>query len=574
MKKIIHLLLVVFIGVHAIFAQYSESHVFPLDEASSFQSIVNVELTHEGFQKMKPRKDAFLLFESIVLTGYDEQPFVAVAPSFSFHINTKHTQLYVRFQIRGEWSDWQAVVADEHAPIDRFVGEQLYVDAETQAVQYKIELYESTSWAAHNFKVDIYYPGKTPAVSLVESIGKPKSGHECDCDMPAHLDRLGWCPIPFNCPQQSNPTLTDVTHLIVHHSAGTNTSTDWSAVVRAIWNHHVNTNGWADIGYNYLIDPNGVIYEGRGNNVVGAHFSCMNPRTMGVCLLGNFQTATPTQAMLNSLTELLGWKTCEIDADPTASTTFAGSGTVLNIISGHRDANGIPNSCTSTVCPGDNMYPLLPNLRIGVDGYIDECELQPEPQNSDIVVISMQSNPQSPVAGEVAQLQVRLRNVGAAAITQPFSTSFRIAGAEVGTVVTSSLAAATSVDLSVNYTFSASGTFQYCVFADGAHNETNTANNSFCVNVTVQPAQEQPNSIGGVNNDEIVVYPNPAKDILHITTTALPEKVVIYNSLGQTMHEQSGANAMQADVSAFPAGLYILQLQYEHTLLERKVWVE
>ncbi|MFN7929681.1 MAG: hypothetical protein U0Y68_17395 [Blastocatellia bacterium] len=52
-------------------------------------------------------------------------------------------------------------------------------------------------------------------------------------------------------------------HLLVHHTANANTATDWAAVVRAIWSFHIFTNGWSDIGYNYLIDPN-VIYEGAG----------------------------------------------------------------------------------------------------------------------------------------------------------------------------------------------------------------------------------------------------------------------------------------------------------------------
>ena len=117
---------------------------------------------------------------------------------------------------------------------------------------------------------------------------------------PPVVSRTAW-----GCPegQQSSwtPQYTAVTHLVVHHSAGSNTSSDWAGTVRSIWDFHSRPvedggRGWGDVGYNYLIDPNGVIYEGRagGDNVIGAHFSCRNGGTMGVCLLGTFVTTSLT----------------------------------------------------------------------------------------------------------------------------------------------------------------------------------------------------------------------------------------------------------------------------------------
>src|SRR5437016_1926200 len=83
--------------------------------------------------------------------------------------------------------------------------------------------------------------------------------------------------------------------------AGGNAATDWAAVVRSIWVLHVQGNGWNDIGYNYLIDPNGVLYEGRGggDGVMGAHFSCVNSGTMGVALLGTFSVVPAPAAALS-----------------------------------------------------------------------------------------------------------------------------------------------------------------------------------------------------------------------------------------------------------------------------------
>ncbi len=130
------------------------------------------------------------------------------------------------------------------------------------------------------------------------------------------------------------------------------------------WDFHVNTNGWADIGYNWLIDPNGLVYEGRGDNVLGAHFCGTNSRTMGVCVIGDFTNVVPTQAALDQLRNLLAWKACNINADPLSTLLHTGSGLTLNRISGHRDG------VCSTACPGNMLYPLLPNIRQNVANHI------------------------------------------------------------------------------------------------------------------------------------------------------------------------------------------------------------
>jgi len=157
---------------------------------------------------------------------------------------------------------------------------------------------------------------------------------------------------------------TTVTHLIVHHTAMGNETpdSDWPAIVRDIWNFHVFERGWADIAYNYLIDPNGVIYEGRsgGDNVVGAHFSGVNAGTMAVAMLGDFTDAAPTTEALNSLKKILTWKCDQRDLDPTGRSLHTASQLNLNTISGHRDGPG------ATECPGAALYPLLPAIGAGV----------------------------------------------------------------------------------------------------------------------------------------------------------------------------------------------------------------
>jgi len=152
---------------------------------------------------------------------------------------------------------------------------------------------------------------------------------------------------------------TTVTHLIVHHTVNDNNATNWPAIVRGIWNFHVFDRGYADIGYNYLIDPDGVIYEGRagGDNVQGAHFSGVNNGTMGVALLGEFTSIEPASAALGSLRKILAWKCDQLDIDPKSASLHVRSGLMLAHISGHRDGP------SSTECPGGALYALLPRIR-------------------------------------------------------------------------------------------------------------------------------------------------------------------------------------------------------------------
>jgi hypothetical protein len=164
---------------------------------------------------------------------------------------------------------------------------------------------------------------------------------------------------------------TTVTHLIVHHTAMgvEEPSSDWPALVRSIWNFHVIERGWADIGYNYLINPNGVVYEGRsgGDNVIGAHFSGVNAGTMSVALLGDFTNAAPTARALNSLKEILAWKCDQRDLDPEGRSLHDASQLTLNTISGHRDGP------KATECPGEALYLLLPTIRAEVKCLLSKC---------------------------------------------------------------------------------------------------------------------------------------------------------------------------------------------------------
>ncbi len=152
------------------------------------------------------------------------------------------------------------------------------------------------------------------------------------------------------------------THLIVHHSFSPgNDVTNWIAAVRSVFVFHTQSNRWSDIGYNWLIDPQGNIYQGRAwvgtsDNTLGAHFCGFNANTMGVCMLGNLNPIEPSPAAQNALMRLLAYRASANGLDAQAQQFHPSSNRTLNIISGHRDG-------CATDCPGDMQYPLLPNYR-------------------------------------------------------------------------------------------------------------------------------------------------------------------------------------------------------------------
>lgn len=203
------------------------------------------------------------------------------------------------------------------------------------------------------------------AANLPQETGVDESV-DCSCPQPVFVPRTVWgSSFGLTGDIYTPPAVyTDVTHLIVHHSAGTNTSSNWAGVVASIFDYHVNTNGWSDVGYNWLIDPNGVLYEGRGggDNVRGAHMCGYNNNTMGVCLLGNFVSVSPPPAALATLKKLLAWKSCKEDIDPVTSGPIVSHTGFMAHISGHRDGCA-PNY---TECPGGLLYGQLAALRLSV----------------------------------------------------------------------------------------------------------------------------------------------------------------------------------------------------------------
>ncbi len=157
---------------------------------------------------------------------------------------------------------------------------------------------------------------------------------------------------------------------VVHHTAGSNSYSpgESAAIVRGIQRYHVLGNGWDDIGYNFLVDKYGRVFEGRGGgitrNVIGAHAGGFNTSSVGVAVIGIYDSKGISTAARRALQRLLAWRLDVGHVYPrgTVNAVSAGSsrwpaGAVVRLraISGHRDTS-------YTSCPGTRIYGLLGSI--------------------------------------------------------------------------------------------------------------------------------------------------------------------------------------------------------------------
>ncbi|MFN8107642.1 MAG: FG-GAP-like repeat-containing protein [Nocardioidaceae bacterium] len=147
----------------------------------------------------------------------------------------------------------------------------------------------------------------------------------------------------------------------VHHTVNANnySEADVPALLRGIYAYHTKSRGWSDIGYNFLVDRFGRIWEGRYGGIakspVGAHTLGYNEVSFAMSAIGNFETAQPSQQIIDAFAALFAWKLSMYNI-PANATGLRVKGKTFQAINGHRDAG-------STDCPGKYLYAQLPQIR-------------------------------------------------------------------------------------------------------------------------------------------------------------------------------------------------------------------
>ncbi|XP_055638240.1 peptidoglycan-recognition protein SC2-like [Toxorhynchites rutilus septentrionalis] len=153
---------------------------------------------------------------------------------------------------------------------------------------------------------------------------------------PRIINRAGW-----GARSASTGTLPNrpAPWVVIHHTAGAHCTTDAACAqqMRNIQAMHIDTNRWADIGYNWCVGENGAAYEGRGWGRQGAHAPSFNDRSVGICVLGTFTNGIPNVAARNAVQQLIS---CGVAAGHISNSYW---------LIGHRQAN-------PTACPGDAFF--------------------------------------------------------------------------------------------------------------------------------------------------------------------------------------------------------------------------
>jgi hypothetical protein len=292
----------------------------------------------------------------------------AVAPArfnlVGLHWRGSGTVLFRTHSVSGRWSAWRrAAPEDEDQPDDRTAETRLRLGWRL-GNPYWVSLSDRIRWRLIGDvrRVRAWYVwspvGRSRPARTVSLAGSPKI-----------MPRSGWNAdeaIRRHAPKYAK----GVSFAIIHHTAGSNSYGPGTspAIVRGIELYHVRGNGWNDIGYNFLVDKYGQVFEGRAGgidrNVIGAQAQGFNTGSVGIAVIGNYTTAQITPATQTALASLLAWRLDVAHVDPLGFVTWTSGGNpkyprgvpvLLRTISGHRDTG-------FTSCPGTRLYAKIPDL--------------------------------------------------------------------------------------------------------------------------------------------------------------------------------------------------------------------
>jgi hypothetical protein len=283
-----------------------------------------------------------------------------------------HLDAQVRARRRGgSWSRWLALhAAGDHAPDGTRApagSEPAYTGA---ADLFQLRLRGSAQGLRARFVRA--QPTARAARHLTGRLRRRRPrARASQSSQPAIIFRTEWG--GDSVPPRAAPEYGEVQAAFVHHTVSANDygPEDSAGIVLGIARYHRDSNRWNDIGYNFLVDQYGQIFEGRAGGidqaVVGAQAQGYNSVSTGIATIGTFSDVPYTEAGMESLAHLIGWK-LSLHGVPTQGTVVvtsrggafnrypSGAPVTLERICGHRDGD-------ATSCPGDALYAQLPDLR-------------------------------------------------------------------------------------------------------------------------------------------------------------------------------------------------------------------
>lgn len=343
-----------------------------------------------------------------------------------------NAQVLVRIQEEDNWSDWRPVELQEDMnETDTGTNEFLFAKA-GQAFQYGVILHPEGGYPVLEH-IEITYlrsqptaPPRTTAQAASFQI-QPRSAWAADENLrkaagwqkerEAYCKKTPWACLPLtekvkeenrkkreeillNYPeemklvqtvaQEDGETLvwpkdypTKIRKIVLHHTgedfdnedgeeSAALTTSDYQARIRTMYYYHTIVRGWGDIGYNLIVDPLGNVYEGRagGERVTGAHVAWHNEGSVGIGVMGSFDSHDVPPGIQNTIVQVLTYISKKFNLDPQGTGSFRGK--MLPNIIGHRDL-------AATACPGGKLYEKLPQLRLKVSHALQSKETVPVP---------------------------------------------------------------------------------------------------------------------------------------------------------------------------------------------------
>jgi hypothetical protein len=302
-------------------------------------------------------------------------------------VSPDELRIEVRTNDGSGWSDWQTMPSLDGGPDANTeegrrsvhtATDPLWV-GEASAVQTRIRALETADPNAEEpasaelpraLELQLVDPGTSAKDAHIDSA--PPAAVSAAGARPVIISRARWGADESkkNCSIGYSSTVRAVT---VHHTAGGNsysTPAQAQAQLRADYAYHTDVLGWCDLGYNFVVDKFGNIYEGRSGGVdkpvAGAHAGGFNTDTVGISALGDYSKVAVPSAMVSAIAKVAAWKLDTHNRNPQGRVTLtsaggtskyaAGQNVTLPVIFGHRDTG-------LTECPGTHLYANLSSIR-------------------------------------------------------------------------------------------------------------------------------------------------------------------------------------------------------------------
>ncbi len=357
--------------------------------------------------------------ESTVISPVVETDFPATIIGLAWYGISTPT-IEIRFASNDGWSPWYAPEADEAFERDgwSFLTEPVVADQATR-IQYRL------GNASEVERVKLLYLGSQSSTKKLPQLWQRLFGTAEASTGVDVISRSEWSADEdwrFSDHEEIwSPEYQLPEKIVIHHTAGSDGGDDPQEVIRGIYYWHAKVLGWGDIGYNYVIDQSGNVYEGRygGDGVIGAHVyrdkNCaairfggadheadFNRGTIGIAVLGDYGSKTLSTKVRYSLANAAAYLGRKFSINPNGSGYFIDA--VYPNIVGHGDID-----CTT--CPGKNISNKLDTIRSAAEKVYDTLPVAENP----VVKASFVRQSKQPFVvnvGETKQGWVEFRNVG------------------------------------------------------------------------------------------------------------------------------------------------------------------